>query len=234
MSADPLPIVLLPALLCSPRLYAELLPDLWRHGPVTIADTLRDDSMSGIARRVLTTAPPVFALAGLSMGGYIALEIMRQAPERVAKLALLDTSARPDLPEQSVQRRERVATARSQGIDAVSLGLFERSVHPAHRSDARLRETVRVMGAEVGVEAFARQQEAIIGRPDSRPDLASIRCPTLVLVGDGDELTPPDIAAEMAAAIPHARLATLPGAGHLSTLEQPAAVAHAFLVLLES
>jgi pimeloyl-ACP methyl ester carboxylesterase len=234
MSVDSLPIVLLPALLCSPRLYAEALPALWRHGSVTLADTRSDDSMSGIARRVLAAAPPRFALAGLSMGGYVAFEIVRQAPERVAKLALMDTSARPDSPEQSVQRRERVALARAQGIDAVSVSLFERSVHPSNRDSAALREILRVMGQEVGVEAFARQQEAIIGRPDSRPGLSSIRCPTLVLIGDGDELTPLPLAQEMAAGIPGGRLVIVPGAGHLSSLEQPAAVAGELVSFLES
>jgi pimeloyl-ACP methyl ester carboxylesterase len=234
LSVEPLPIVLVPALLCSPRLYAGQLPELWRHGPVTIADQRHDDSMAALARRILATAPPRFACAGLSMGGYIALEILRQAPERVAKLALLDTSARPDTPEQSALRRERVATARTEGIEAVALSNFERSVHPSHRDDEQLRSIVRTMALEVGVEAFVRQQAAIMSRPDSRPSLSLIRCPTLVLVGDGDELTPPELAAELAGAIPGARLVTVPGAGHLSSLEQPAAVSRALVELLES
>jgi pimeloyl-ACP methyl ester carboxylesterase len=231
---DSLPIILVPGLLASPRLYAGQLPDLWRLGSVTIADHRRDDSMSAIARRVLATAPPRFALAGLSMGGYAALEIMRQAGERVVKLALLDTSARPDTAEQSAQRRERVATAQAEGIDAVALTQFERLVHPSHRGDEHLRGIVRTMAAEVGVEGFVKQQAAIIGRADSRPFLGEIRCPTLVLVGDCDELTPPDLAAEMAHAIPGARLVTVPESGHLSTLEQPAAVTRALLDLLAS
>lgn len=234
MSDDSIPIILVPGLLCSPRLFAGVLPELWRHGPVTIADTRRDDSISGIAQRLLATAPPRFALAGLSMGGYVAFEVLRQAPGRVAKLALLDTSARPDTAEAIAQRDERVALARASGMDAVSLGLFERSVHPIHRENERLRETVRIMGEEVGVQAFARQQSAIKGRPDSRGGLSAIGCQTLVLVGDGDELTPLPIAEEMASAIPGARLVTVVGAGHLSALEQPTAVAQAILELLES
>ena len=103
--SDSLPIVLIPGLLASARLYAEQVPELWRFGPVTVADHTRDDTMTGIATRILAAAPPKFALIGLSMGGYISFEIMRLAPERVAKLALLDTSARPDLPEQSEARR---------------------------------------------------------------------------------------------------------------------------------
>src|SRR6266545_391087 len=107
------PTVLIPGLLTSARLYAEQIPELWRFGPVTIADHTRDDTMAGLARRILAAAPPRFALAGLSMGGYIAFEIMRQAPERVAKLALLDTSALPDTAEQSESRRALIALAES-------------------------------------------------------------------------------------------------------------------------
>src|ERR1700726_2443210 len=99
--SDPLPIVLVPGLNCSPRLYAEQIPALWRFGPVAIADHTRDDSMAAIAARIIAAAPPRFALVGLSMGGYIAFEIVRRAPERVAKLALLDTGARADTPEQT-------------------------------------------------------------------------------------------------------------------------------------
>src|SRR6185436_3376359 len=105
---EPLPTVLIPGLLCTPRLYAEQLPSLWRFGSVTVADHTRDDSMPGIARRILAQAPPKFALIGLSMGGYVAFEVQRQAPERVAKLALLDTTARPDAPEQTEQRKRQI------------------------------------------------------------------------------------------------------------------------------
>src|SRR5579883_3245029 len=95
-TATDLPTVLVPGLNCSARLYAPQIPALWRFGPVTVADHTRDDSMPAIAARILASAPPRFALAGLSMGGYIAFEIMRQAPQRVLRLALMDTSARPD------------------------------------------------------------------------------------------------------------------------------------------
>src|ERR1700728_819240 len=111
-ASDPLPVVLIPGLTCTARLYAEQVPALWQFGPVTIADHRRDDSMAAIARRILAAAPPRFALAGLSMGGYIAFEIMRQAPERVAKLALLDTGARPEVPERTAQRKPLIALAK--------------------------------------------------------------------------------------------------------------------------
>src|SRR5947209_3549893 len=110
MRAPP-PIVLVPGLLCSARLYAEQIPALWRFGSVSIADHRRDDTMEAIAERILADAPPKFALVGLSMGGYIALSMMRRAPERVARLALLDTNARPDTPEQSERRRALMTLA---------------------------------------------------------------------------------------------------------------------------
>jgi len=231
--SESLPTVLIPGLLASARLYAGQIPPLWRVGPVTIADHTRDDSMSAIAQRILSIAPARFALVGLSMGGYISFEILRQAPERIERLALLDTSARADLPEQSVMRRAHMQLA-SQGRLAETLEQqWPRLVHPAHRGDAALRELLRVMADEVGPAAFIRQQTANLGRRDSRPTLASIRCPTLVLVGEEDELTPPERAAEIAAGIAGARLVTVPQSGHLSTLEQPEAVTRALLQWLE-
>lgn len=226
---ESVPIVLIPGLLATPRLYAEQIPELWRIGPVTIAIHTRDDSLGAIARRILASAPPRFSLAGLSMGGYLSFEILRQAPERVAKLALLDTSARPDVPEQSEQRRAQMALARQGRLDEITDLLFPRLVHANRRHDEALLELVRLMAREVGPEAFVRQQTAIIGRPDSRPTLNAIRCPTLVIVGDGDLLTPPERAEEIAAGIAGARLVTVPNAGHLSTLEQPRAVTAALV-----
>jgi pimeloyl-ACP methyl ester carboxylesterase len=232
--SGPLPIVLIPGLLDSPRLYAPQIPALWRTGPVTLADHTRDDSMAAVTGRILASAPEVFALVGLSMGGYLCFEIMRQAPQRVAKLALLDTSARPDTPEQSAARRAQMALA-SQGRFAEVLDAqFPRLVQRARREDAALRAVFDLMAEEVGVPAFIRQQTATIGRSDSRPTLGSIRCPTLVLVGEDDELTPPDRAAEMAQGIAGARLVTVPQCGHLSTLEQPAEVTRALLEWLRA
>lgn len=219
-----LPIVLVPGLLASPRLYAEQLPELWRMGPVTVANHTRDDSMSGIARRILASAPARFALAGLSMGGYVCFELLRQAPERVARLVLLDTSALPDTTEQSEQRRSQIAMARGGRLDEIADLLFPRLVHARRWGDESLRRTWRAMVREVGADGFINQQTAIIGRPDSRPGLPAIRCPTLVIVGDGDVLTPPERAEEIANGIPGARLSIIRDSGHLSTLEQPSAV----------
>jgi pimeloyl-ACP methyl ester carboxylesterase len=226
---DLFPTMLIPGLTCSARLYAEQIPALWRFGPVTVADHTRDDSMAAIARRILAGAPPRFALAGLSMGGYIAFEIMRQAPDRVAKLALLDTGARAEAPEQTERRKVVIALAKSGRYAEVPEIAFPLYVHRNRHHDAALKETVRMMAAETGVDAFLRQQQAIITRPDSRPGLGAIKCPTLVLVGDGDEATPPELAREIAGAIGGARLAMIADCGHLSTLEQPQKVTAALV-----
>jgi len=210
-------------------MYAPQVPQLWRTGPVMIADHTRDDSMAGIARRILSAAPARFALVGLSMGGYIAFEILRQAPERIAKVALLDTSARADAPEQTAMRRAQMALAAQGQLAEVVEQQFPRLVHRARRADGALREVFTLMAEEVGAAGFIRQQTAISGRIDSRPALGSIRCPTLVLVGEGDELTPPERAAEIAAGVPGARLTTVPQCGHMSTLEQPDEVTRALL-----
>lgn len=233
-SGEPLPTVLIPGLLCTPRLYADQLPALWRLGPVTVAVHNWDDSMNAIARRILSTAPPRFALVGLSMGGYISFEILRQAPERVARLVLLDTNARSDTPEQSAQRRAQMQTAQEGRLGEVIDMLFPRWVHARRWGDEALKRIVRTMAQEVGAEGFIRQQTAISGRPDSRPGLRAIGCPALVIVGDGDVLVPAEHAEEMANGIPGARLVTIPDSGHLATLEQPAAVTRAMAEFLGS
>lgn len=215
------PTVLIPGLACSARLYAGQIAALWRHGPVMVADHTRQDSMAAIAASILAEAPPRFALAGLSMGGYVSFEILRQAPGRVARLALLDTQATPDAPEASERRRAQIALARQGRMREVVDQLFPNLVHPARVDDRTLLELNYRMAEEVGLEGFVRQQTAIIGRPDSRPDLPRIACPTLVLVGDGDRITPEAKAREMAEAIDGAQLVVIPASGHLSTLEQP-------------
>jgi pimeloyl-ACP methyl ester carboxylesterase len=233
LPSESLPIVLVPGLICSARLYAGQVPALWRFGPVTIADHTRDDSMTAIARHILAVAPPRFALAGLSMGGYLAMEIERQAPERVAKLALLDTSARPEAPEQTKNRLRVMELARAGRFAEVAELLFPVFVHRHRAGDVALKALVRAMADETGAAAFLRQEQAIIGRADARPNLAAIKCPTLVLVGDGDELTPPYLSEEIAAGIPGARLAVIPDCGHLSTLERPEAVTQALAEWME-
>ena len=222
-----MPILLVPGLVSSPRIFAPVVPALWRFGPVTVANHIRDDNMGAIARRILSEAPPRFALAGHSMGGYIAFEIMRQAPERVARLALINTQARPDTAEATERRRGMMARAKSGDYRGVLDELFPGFVHPSRREDALLRQLVHDMGDDVGPEGFVRQQTAVISRPDSRPTLAWIKCPTLVLSGDEDNTIPNALSVEMANGIPGARLVILPQCGHLPQPEQPMATADA-------
>jgi pimeloyl-ACP methyl ester carboxylesterase len=231
---EALPTILVPGLNCSARLYAEQIPALWRFGGVMVADHTRDDTMAAIARRILASAPPRFALAGLSMGGYISLEIMRQAPQRVAKLALLDTGARAETPEQTKMRLPRIELAKQGRMAEVADSLFSLLVHRDRGGDEALKRLVRAMAEEIGAAAFLRQQQAIIARPDSRPGLAAISCPTLVLVGDSDEATPPALAREIAAGIRGSRLVAVPHCGHLSTIERPEAVTRALVEWLQA
>lgn len=224
-----LPVVLIPGLIASPRFYAAQMPSLWRLGPVTIADHTRDDSMAALAARILAAAPPRFALAGHSMGGYIAFEILRQAPDRVERLALLDTSARADTPEQSAKRDSQIALARSGPYAAIAALQFPAFVHPSRARDATLRRYMRAMAGDNDADVFIRQQTAIKGRPDSRDLLATIRCPTLVVVGDADAPTPPERAQEIAAGIAGARLVTIAACGHMTAIERPEIVTQALV-----
>ncbi len=219
-----LPVVLVPGLTCTPRLYAPQLPLLWAFGPVTIADHRRDSDIAAIAARILADAPPRFALAGLSMGGYIAFAMLRAAPERIVKLALLDTAARADTPEQSAGRQAQIALAQSGRYGELADLAIPRYLLKKNQSDPALSGIVRQMIEETGAQAFVRQQQAIMSRPDSRPLLGTIRCPTLVLVGDADIATPPELNKEIADGIPGAKFGVVPDCAHLSTLEQPDAV----------
>jgi pimeloyl-ACP methyl ester carboxylesterase len=219
-------LILLPGLLCDARLFApqaDALSDLAR---VTVPD-LAADGIAAMAEAVLAAAPRRFALAGLSMGGYVAQEIVRRAPRRVTRLALISTTARPDMPEQSAMRRDLIELARTDRFALVMPRLLPKLISAGRRNDADLRRQVMGMAEAVGVEVFVRQQTAIIGRPDGRDDLARIAVPTAVICGDADELTPPDRHREMATAIAGAKLTIIPDCGHLATLEAPQAVAAA-------
>ena len=230
---DTMPILLVPGLACSPRIYAPVEGALWRFGPVTTANHIRDDSMGAIARRILAEAPPRFALAGHSMGGYIAFEIMRQAPERVAKLALLNTQAQPDTPEATERRRGQMARAKAGRLHEVIDEHFPLMVHSSRAGDAAIRKLVHDMGEDVGSEGFLKNQTAIIARVDSRPVMATIHCPTLVLSGDDDQLIPNSLSKEMADGIPGAKLVILSDCGHCPQVEQPQATADALTAWMQ-
>ncbi|MCK8786614.1 alpha/beta fold hydrolase [Roseomonas sp. NAR14] len=213
-------LLLLPGLLCDAALWRHQLSALADLVYPTVADLTRDDSVAAMAARALAAAPPRFALAALSMGGYVAFEIMRQAPERVTRLALLDTSAAPDSQERASQRHAAMESLKIGRFAGVTSRMLPQLVHERH-VEGPVGTEVRAMAARVGSEAFLRQQRAILGRPDSRPLLPGIAVPTLVAVGDADVLTPPAEAAEIRDGIGGAAFHLFPGCGHLPPLESP-------------
>ncbi len=219
--AAPLPLVFIPGLLCTGRIYEHQALALGSDRTVLFADHAAHDTMSGTAKAVLAAAPAKFALVGTSMGGYAAFEIMRQAPDRVGALVLLSTSAKPDAPEKSAARRDQVKTAQDKGVRAVSDALYPKLVHPARAEDAPLYAVFDAMAKTTGADGFARQIEAIIGRADSRPLLAQIHVPTLVVAGADDELIPPDHSAEIADGIKGARFEKIPHCAHMGMIELP-------------
>jgi pimeloyl-ACP methyl ester carboxylesterase len=227
-------LVLLPGLLCDAALWGPQAQALDASAELFIPDLTRDASMEALARRVLEEAPfPRFSLAGLSMGGYVALEIMRQAPQRVARLALLDTRARPDSPDERERRRTLMRIAEgAKGFAPVHKRMLPLLVHGSRLADAALVAIIEGMAERTGIAGYLRQQDAIMSRADFRPTLATIACPTLVLCGRQDAITPLGAHEEIAAGVTGAQLVVIEECGHLSTLERPAevnAALHAWL-----
>jgi len=217
------PLVLLPGLLCDAALWEPQLSDLADIADFFVADLTEHETIEEMAASVLRDAPwKEFALAGLSMGGYVAQEIMRQAPQRVTRLALLDTRSRPEQPEETERRHQFMKLAQTErGFTPVTNRMLPLMLHSSRLKDAPLVKVIREMAERTGVEAYVCQQKAIISRPDFRPDLAKIKCPTLVLCGRQDQLTPLENSEEMVQAIPKARLIVVEECGHMSTLERP-------------
>lgn len=219
-----MPLLLVPGLNCTADLWAAQIAAFAADRSVVVADHACADTMAAIAEAILAEAPPRFALAGLSMGGYVAMEILRRAPERVVRVALLDTQARADGEEARAARLQQIEIAETGGFDRIADLQIPRLLSPAHQKEPGLVGIVRRMAADTGAEGFVRQQKAILGRIDSRPSLRAIACPTTVIVGAEDAITPVDLAREMVEAIPGAALEVVADSGHLSTLEAPAAV----------
>jgi len=218
-----LPIVLITGQLLTDTVWQPLL-DAWGDREVIVANNRSDDTIAGFATRLLENAPPRFVLIAHAMGGFVAFEVMRRAPERVAKLVLIATLASADGPAQ---------TARRQGyIDLVEAGRFADVVEEripilfpeSRRGDERLLGIARQMAADTGAETFLAQQRAIMAREDSRPRLGEIAVPTLLVWGAEDGITSRAHQDEMLALIPGSRLEVVPGAGHLVTIEAPEVV----------
>ena len=223
MSALPT-LILAPGLLCDDALWRHQSAHLDDVAEIMVADFTSQETMADMAASVLAMTPGTFALAGLSMGGYVALEVMRQAPDRVERLALLDTSARADTPDQSARRRGLIELADKGDFKGVTKRLLPLFLPEARLDDEALVEEVMAMSKRVGKDAFLRQQGAIMGRAEGRADLAKIAVPTLVICGREDTLTPLALSEEIADGIPDAALVAVEACGHLSTMERPEAV----------
>lgn len=216
-------LLLIPGLLCDPDLWSHQTSCLAEIADVSVADITGGETIEMLAQQVLSSAPERFALAGLSMGGYVAQEIMRQAPERVERLALLDTSGRADTDDQRERRGQLIDMSRTGKFRGVTDRLLPILIHEDRLDDDVLTERVKMMAERVGPEAFHRQQKAIMSRPDGRPDLVKYDLPTLVMCGRQDALTPVALHEEMVELIPGAKLAIIEDSGHLSTMERPQA-----------
>lgn len=223
-------LVLVPGLSCDRHVWQAQIAGLADIAEVTVGDTLKDDSIALMASRVLDAAPERFAIAGFSMGGYVAMEIWRRAPERVTRLALVDTNARADSEEQAALRRAAIATARSRGFEAVLRGSLRQLVAP-DCPEALFEEVVQ-MALRVGFGTYMDQQAAIIDRADSLETLGTVTVPAMVMVGEADALTPPRLAEEMVRALIQsasgAVYEVIADAGHMAPMEQSEAVNAAF------
>lgn len=222
------PLILLNGLLCDSAVWEAQRAALADVAESHVPDLTRDDTMVGMAARVLAEVPfERFALAGFSMGGYCAMEIMRQAPDRVTRLALLDTSPHVDDDERRAERERFVGLAGRNGFMPITRLMVPALLHPSRLDDEPVVRVVREMAERVGAEAYVRQQRAMMSRADSVPLLPTIACPTLVLCGEQDTRTTLAPHETMARAIPGARLVTIPDCGHMVTLERPEAVSAA-------
>lgn len=217
-------VYLLPGLLCDRSLWRHQLEVMSADHDLRVADLSAGDSMEVYADNILAHAPEKFSVAGLSMGGYVALEIMRKAPQRVERLALLDASPYADLPEHRDFREGSMKMAKEKGIGEVIDAVLPRLIHPSRYEDEELVKVIDAMAHRVGVDGFLKQQTALLNRDDYYNGLANVDCPTLVAVGKQDGMTPPRISREMVEVLSNAALVEIENCGHLSTLEQPEAV----------
>lgn len=224
-------LVLVPGLLNDATLWQDQIKSLSGVVNVTVADITKGATLQELAASVLAVSEDCFALAGFSLGGIIALKIMRQVPERVSHLALLDTTMLPDSAAQRTQRDLLASQAQSENrFHGFGAKIAASYLSPSNSDCHEFVERVRGMAYRLGREVFLRQ--VLLERPDNRSVLGQIQCPTLVLCGEHDAITPPDIHQQMAAAIKSAELEILPNAGHLTPIEQPEMVSTAFQRLL--
>jgi pimeloyl-ACP methyl ester carboxylesterase len=232
MSVDKPSLVLLPGFLCDDAVWQQQIDSLSDAANCMCLDWGDLDSIAGMAEKVLAVAPPKFALAGHSMGGRVAFQVYRMAPERVERIALLNTGAdgRPageKGEEEERKRRSLLRIAQEQGMRAGAMAWYPPMIDARRVSDMALVEPMVAMVERKTPEIWEKQLMALLGRPDARPVLDMIRCPALFLSGHQDTWSPPARHAEMSAKIPGSKLAIVNDSGHMSTMEQPAAVSQA-------
>lgn len=220
-------LVLLPGLLNTRRLYECQIADLADIADAIVPELWHHDSIGAMAQATLDAAPERFALGGFSMGGYVCFEILRRAPERVERLALMDTQATPDTPEATARRRAFIEQTGLGRFHGVQPSLLPTIVHRSRLDDRAVVQPILDMATEVGSDGFCREQTAMIARPDSRRLLVEIDVPTVVIVGRQDQATPLARAQEMATDIANARLVIIEECGHMAPLEKPAEVSTA-------
>lgn len=219
------PVVFLPGMMCDARMWGGIGPQLGV--PVLHHLPTEADSMEALAEAFLREAPPRFALAGLSMGGILAMEVLRQAPARVERLALLDTNPRAEAPEVQARRAPQIARALAGGLARVMRDEMKPNYLAAGPGQPAILDLCMDMALSLGPEVFARQSRALRDRPDQQATLAAFTGPALVLMGAEDRLCPLDRHQLMHKLMPQSRLVILPGAGHLPPLERPQETASA-------
>ncbi len=220
----PTTLVLLPGLLNTRRVFEQQIEALSDIADCVVPELWRHDTIGAMADAALALAPPTFALAGFSMGGYVAFEILRRATQRVERLALMDTQATPDSAESTKRRRALLEQTKIGRFHGVQRTLLPQLVHSRHIDDKSISQPIFDMAQEIGADGFVREQRAIIDRADSRRMLVDIDIPTVVIVGRQDQVTPLPRSEEMAADIADSRLVVLEECGHMSPLEKPAEV----------
>ena len=220
-------LVLLPGLLNTRRVFEPLIAELGDAADVVVPELHHCESIEDMAQAALGLAPQRFALGGFSMGGYVAFEMLRQAPQRVERLALIDTQASPDPPESTARRRAFIDQSRIGRFHGVTSTLMPSLIHPSRLDDTSVTQPIVEMAQVIGADGFAREQRAIMARPDSRPLLVEIKVPTVVISGRQDRTVPLARAEEMAADIAQSQLVVLEQCGHMAPLERPAELAAA-------
>lgn len=229
MSAES--VLLLPGMMCDARLWKDQIAAM--PVPAQVADLTRADNFPEMAAQVLTEAPQQFAMAGLSMGGILAFEIWRQAPERVTHLALLDTNPGPDTPSRKSIRFEQMAAAAAGKLEALAVeSLKPLYLSNKNRNNETLLRIILDMALEQGPEVFERQSLALLNRVDSVPTLGTITCPTSIICGREDAICPVRFHELMAREIDDARLVVIDDCGHLSSMEAPEVVTEELVHLI--